>query len=241
MHSPGLACVSNPLRSPSKPVYHRHPWNRKAAVQIHLEWRITASYPASVTTKTICSHIRNDVITKAVKTFPEKPWIRFSCRDLFQWRDRNGVRERDRRRVQVTPPDTGGVYAFLLPGRFFRKKTTLMLHASSRKRIPFVFSDTDFPHIDDFIVVYVGKTGRPLRTRIQGHFTQGNQGLAQVQNGLICCRLRTPHREAISLMREHADLAVYNLPGDDNAANRDVIETSLIAKYRSPFNIKAEH
>ena len=41
-------------------------------------------------------------------------------------------------------------------------------------------------------------------------------------------------------MLDHATIAFRILNGIEHAANRDIIEISLCAKFMSPFNIKSE-
>jgi hypothetical protein len=93
---------------------------------------------------------------------------------------------------------------------------------------------------EGYAVIYVGRTSN-LAKRLIGHHSIGNrQASGPVKYGLCDCGLCTDQRSAIEFIHEHGRIAWHEVPSPDNAANRDLIELSLIARYMPPFNVKAE-
>lgn len=62
-----------------------------------------------------------------------------------------------------------------------------------------------------------------------------------MQYGLVKCGKCQDRPAAVTFMLDHASLAYCVLDGDENVANRDILEVALCALFRAPFNIKSEH
>lgn len=145
--------------------------------------------------------------------------------------------------------EQGGVYAFIFPGDIFsarKQPRPIDLHApmvdGEKRAIPFgVETHPDLLLADGRMVVYIGRSAN-LLDRVQGHFGAGEKStLTQVRNGLVNSGVCKGREGAVDYMLEHATLAYILLPGDENVANRDIVEVSLWGKYMTPFNIKSEH
>jgi hypothetical protein len=138
--------------------------------------------------------------------------------------------------------EVGGVYAFLLPAAWFAPQRTITLHAPHGHQgvgIPFVFTVGSLT-ADNYGVVYVGRT-TDLRRRWRLHLTRGDRiDGGQVKYGLFDCGVTPNIEDALMLLREHARIIYAQIPGDDNCANRDVLEMALCARFGPPFNIKSE-
>lgn len=133
----------------------------------------------------------------------------------------------------------GGVYAFLMPARHFLEQKTIHLHGPKGSKLAFSFSAR--PLANGLSVLYVGRTSN-LRNRLVGHHRVGNrQASGPVKYGLIDCGLCFSQQEAIEFLHKEGTLVWHELSGEENVANRDIIEHSLIANHMPPFNIKAEH
>jgi hypothetical protein len=135
----------------------------------------------------------------------------------------------------------GGVYAVLLPVKWFDLPLTLPLHGSHRHRGNRILFQFTLPVLaDGYGVVYVGRTGN-LRQRWRGHLSKGdrNDG-GQVKFGMLDCALHTDALTALRELREHGRIIYTTLTGPGNCANRDVLEMALCARFGPPFNIKSE-
>ena len=93
--------------------------------------------------------------------------------------------------------------------------------------------------IEGYIVAYVGRSSN-LAHRLPLHFhATRNTSAAQVRKALEeCLHLDAP--AARDFMLQHAVVAYCPIPGDQNVANRDIIEVALWAEYTTLFNIKSE-
>jgi hypothetical protein len=135
--------------------------------------------------------------------------------------------------------EVGGIYAFLLPATLFAEPRVIHLHAAGGTKILFEFTA---PAIcpEGLAVLYVGRTSN-LRNRFEMHHTVGDRlGSAQVKYGLMDCGVCADQKQAITFIHDHARIVWHPLPGPQNAANRDLAELSLCAKWAPPFNTKAE-
>jgi|SRR5665213_715364 len=136
----------------------------------------------------------------------------------------------------------GGVYAILLPTKWFHPSRTLPLHAPHRhkgEKIQFEFVLQDFAG-DGYGVAYVGKTIN-LRQRWRGHLMPGERkDGGQVKFGLLDCGVHSTKEEALRDLRINARIVYTKLSGPDQCANRDLLEMALCARLAPPFNIKSE-
>lgn len=134
----------------------------------------------------------------------------------------------------------GGNYAFLFPKEYFAEEREITLDGPGQRKIPFCFSTQSHPPIDGLFVAYVGKAAN-LKQRFQWHFSLAakNTG-AQVQYGLVKAGICQDRQSAVDFMLKHASIVYRELTGDANAANRDLLELSLCARFAAPFNIKSE-
>jgi hypothetical protein len=71
------------------------------------------------------------------------------------------------------------------------------------------------------------------------HFQQ-KMAASQVQNGLVNCGLRQGYSEDVEPMLDKATIVYHELDGDEQAANRDLLELSLCARFGPPFRLKAQ-
>jgi hypothetical protein len=115
----------------------------------------------------------------------------------------------------------------------------------SEVSLVFAASDENTVRINGerLLVAYVGRSHK-LRWRLSRHFgTADKTTVTQVRDGLVRSGVRTSIGAAVEFMRTHATIVYHGgeLSGDMNTANRDIVEVSLFGRYRSPFNIKAEH
>jgi hypothetical protein len=185
--------------------------------------------------------LKPDLVRRAVDSFPSAgEWQQITCAGL--------------RAATISNPDArnwspltatgskGGVYAFIFPKHFFADPRTIRLDGPGQRHIPFQFAAMP-EHLADQagFVVYIGRAANLLQ-RFHWHFslTERNTG-AQVQYGLVKCGICQNRKDADSFMLDHARIAYHIVHGDDQAANRDIIELSLCGKFMSPFNIKSEH
>jgi hypothetical protein len=136
--------------------------------------------------------------------------------------------------------DVGGNYAFLFPKEHFKREREISLDGPNQRKIPFRFCSDSHPGTDEYFVAYVGKAAR-LTQRFFWHFSgaESNTG-GQVQYGLYKSGMCETRPDAVAFMLRHAVIAYRTLPGDENAANRDLLELSLCARFAPPFNIKSE-
>lgn len=178
-----------------------------------------------------------ETIQNVVASFPfGGGWKHLECSTL-----RDGQDSAKRRWTHVRDLRTeGGVYAFLAPVHFFAAPRTIHLHGPGGIQIPFEFTLPGLSARPELGVVYAGKSSN-LSQRIQFHFALGDRNYGgQVKHALVDCGIAADEVAAVLLMLAHAHIVFHELPGQDNAANRDVIELTLCAKYMPPFNIKSE-
>lgn len=134
----------------------------------------------------------------------------------------------------------GGNYAFLFPEGHFTMEHQILLDGPSKRQIPFCFSTRTHPTSDGQFVAYVGKATN-LTQRLQWHFGgAGKSTAAQVQYGLVKAGICADRQIAVDFMLKHATIVYRELSGDEHAANRDLLELSMCAKFAPPFNIKSE-
>lgn len=178
------------------------------------------------------------LIRDLVDEFPRGSWKQLRCSDLrgnetrvtntLNWSALADLRE------------NGGNYAFLFPTTLFGEENVISLDGPGRKEIPFRFRARSHRVSESSFVAYVGKTSN-LKKRIQWHFSHAETSTAvQVQQGLVNAKVCKDRRDAVDYMIAHATIVYRVLAGDDQAANRDLLEMSLCAKYGVPFNIKSE-
>lgn len=189
----------------------------------------------------MAARLNEKLIAEAVANFPSgNGWTLLSCKDCGI----EGKKRTDWKSISHLKM-VGGLYAFLLPARFFESPRTILLHAPRNKpRISFEFSVK--PVFDGLGVLYVGRTTK-LKQRFCAHFRIGKRiASSQVKYGLMDCKC-VAHRNqkkcqlsAIDFMRTHGRIAYFALTGPEQTANREIIELSLCAQYHPPFNIKSE-
>jgi hypothetical protein len=89
-------------------------------------------------------------------------------------------------------------------------------------------------------VVSVGRTTN-LAQRFYGHLTPGKRkDGGQVKYGLMDSGVCPDEGTALSFLHEHGQIVYQILDGAEQTANRDIIELSLCARLRPPFNNKSE-
>ncbi len=178
------------------------------------------------------------LVNDLVEAFPGGKWkrldgTRLQCAERANgssrtWKELEHVKER------------GGNYAFLFPKVLFAQDREIQLDGPAGAKLPFRFTASDFETIDGLVVAYVGKAAN-LHQRFQWHFSAANINTgAQVQYGLVKSGVSPDREAAIRLMLEQAVIVYLELHGDENVANRDLLELKLCARFGPPFNIKAE-
>ncbi len=117
----------------------------------------------------------------------------------------------------------------------------MTLAGPNRRQIPFEFAPELHPSFDGMMVVYVGKTSKNLADRCAQHLRGGDRTtLNQVLCGLVDCGRASNIDEARMLARSHADFIFCELAGDEQVANRDLLEHLMCGVLAPPFNIKSE-
>jgi hypothetical protein len=181
-------------------------------------------------------------VRKVADAFPTSlDWQRLLCTSLRRQGSRGDDPARDWSPLKHCNKK-GGLYAFLFPSLLFKAPRRIKLDGPSRRKIEFEFhADENLILPDGSFVAYVGRTST-LLVRLKLHFSLAkvNTG-AQVQYGLVKCRIAKNRREAALFMLKHASIAYAILDGDAHVANRDIIEVALWSRYMTPFNIKSEH
>ncbi|MGA3143859.1 MAG: hypothetical protein ABSF10_12685 [Verrucomicrobiota bacterium] len=181
--------------------------------------------------------INVDLIRQVVDSFPNGGnWKVFECRKVIRepntllatWKDLKPLEH------------TAGVYAILLPMMLFDRELTLPLHAPKGKpKIKFSFKLKPLPG-DRYGVVYVGRSTK-FGQRWHAHLSLGERiASAQVKYGLMDCKLIAGQRRALAYLRENGRVVYHVLNGPENCANRDIVELTLCARFKPPFNIKSE-
>lgn len=137
--------------------------------------------------------------------------------------------------------DVGGVYAVLLPVKWFAGVRTLRLHPPHKHPDEFIPFEFSLSHLhDEYGVIYVGRT-TDLKRRFTQHLIEGKRkNGGQVKYGLLDCGLHIDSMSALRALREDGRFCYTILPGPENCANRDVLEMALCARFGPPFNIKSE-
>lgn len=184
------------------------------------------------------TRIDRNLVNSWTSEFPGGSWQRVSGRDIHaptssRLNGRNWQAVEKVRKV-------GGNYVFLFPERFFSDEREIHLDGPSKRKIPFRFCVKTHSAQNGHVAVYVGKASN-LSQRFQWHFSlsERNTG-AQVQSGLVKCGICKDRPEAVDFMLQHAVIFYREVPGDGHAANRDLLELSLCARFAPPFNIKSE-
>jgi hypothetical protein len=188
--------------------------------------------------------LNHPLIERVIEAFPDgDDWTTFECCDLVA----ANPKQRSRRLLswnRVSTSADAGVYAFLFPKRLFRASCTLVLYGPSTKgrprQISFQLNASALPSpIEGHFVAYVGRSAS-LSHRLRLHFHATKKtSTAQVRKALEGC-LHLKGHAARDFMLQHATVAYCRIPGDENVANRDIIEVALWAKFCTPFNIKSE-
>ncbi len=134
----------------------------------------------------------------------------------------------------------GGVYAFLFPESHFLEEREISLDGPLKRSIPFRFSHKTHPAHEGYVVAYVGKATN-LSQRFKLHFSRTERStVVQVRAGLVKSGFCVDRHLALDFMLQHAVIRYRELTGDEHAANRDLLELSLCARFAPPFNIKSE-
>lgn len=136
----------------------------------------------------------------------------------------------------------GGVYAILLPTKWFHMGRTMPLHAPHRHRGEQIIFEFTLQSLTESSlgVVYVGRS-TALTDRWRGHLSRGKRkDGGQVKFGLMDCRVFDDETKTLRELRANGLIVFTVLPGPENCANRDVLEMSLCARFAPPFNIKSE-
>ena len=179
------------------------------------------------------------LVGKIISSFPRAPnWHRFSCESLLRLESNQPGRTWSSLKSCA---GQGGLYAFLFSGQFFKSPRQIILDGPGRRPIDFEFGGDALPTLaDGNLVLYAGRTSNVLK-RLQLHFSLATRNTgAQVQYGLVKCGVARDRATAVGLMLSHAKVVYTLLPGDENVANRDIVEVGLWSKYMTPFNIKSE-
>lgn len=179
------------------------------------------------------------LVTALADAFPHGDgWHTFECRDVIV---SNGGYLRAQWGALESLHGQAGVYAIVLPVGWFEPSRVIKLHAPHTHDSPIEF-EFNVPPLPDLGVgvVYGGKT-TDLKRRIRLHLSRGEEkDGGQVKFGLMNCDLHETQDEALRALREHGQVIYTILDGRDHAANRDVLEITLCAKFAPPFNIKSE-
>lgn len=184
------------------------------------------------------SRIDFDLVRACVENFPHGDWQQLLGSHLHVGTERDPRARKWAALNHVVKK--GGNYVFLFPEANFSEERKIILDGPGGRKIPFHFSSkSHLPHSGLF-VAYAGKAAN-LSQRFQWHFSLAarNTG-AQVQYGLVKSGVCEDRQEAVDFMLANATIFYRELSGDENAANRDLLELSLCAKFAPPFNIKSE-
>jgi len=184
------------------------------------------------------STLNADLIQRVIKSFPcDEGWRELACRFLRP----DGARKRSWTGISMDLSGQADLYAFLFPKARFPRSLTFDLDGPAKRKIPFRFCVEDLPTVmNDYFVAYVGRSSN-LLNRLQWHFQGSEQSTAaQVRKALIKCGYVGGVNDAVDFMIQHGRIVYRCMPGDENVANRDIIEVALWAGYRCPFNIKSE-
>jgi len=162
-------------------------------------------------------------------------------------------------------PKNLGVYCFVLPDSKLPKRRILILHGrtfgskGNRRQLQLEFCYRAAPFTaGSGLVIYVGKASN-LHGRLKGHMSVNPEATTnQVLRGLVGKAKpavdKAALEEALEHLRKHGSIyyrehfhrdevifpASLHDAGKSLVADRDLLEIMLIAKYASPFNIKAE-
>lgn len=178
--------------------------------------------------------INNRIIKSSIESFPDKDnWKIFELKNLerksgkIQWAGASII------------PSEGGIYAFSLQkNKLGKTQYKIKLDGPQKTVVNFQFSANDLPLIkNEQIVLYFGKT-RNFNNRIKQHFTK-TKTATQVLNGMVKM-FEIDFNEARQMLLSYGTYYFLSLSGDENTANRDLIEMGLISKFSAPLNIKSE-
>jgi hypothetical protein len=178
------------------------------------------------------------LINEAIRTFPTGAgWTHLICRDLIS----DAGRGKRSWKCIWELDGKAGLYAFLLPRSLFQRRYTFQLDGPARRKLPFAFSARDLQAVHKkYFVAYVGRTSN-LLSRLQLHFHATEKSTAaQVRKALVSCGYVESPELALDFILQNGLIVYRILEGDDNVANRDIVEVALWAKYKCPFNIKSE-
>ena len=183
-------------------------------------------------------------ISEVTETFPTHgEWRTFRFSELIRNR---GVRapslDWSATNVQMRQ---AGVYGFFFPAEQFARSGRIQLHGPQQggvnQRIELEF----LPKIKfnivgaRWVLLYVGKSYR-LRERWVMHLGNGRRANGrQVRAGLFEAGV-CDEANARGWIIEHSLMAYRIMSGIENAANRDIAECSLHARYHPAFNVKVE-
>ncbi|MFC4314484.1 hypothetical protein ACFPN2_35790 [Steroidobacter flavus] len=184
------------------------------------------------------ARLNADLIQQVIQSFPcDGGWQELACSILRPDR----AAKRSWTSVSAELSGQAGLYAFLFPRTQFSRTFTFELDGPAKRKIPFGFCVEDLPVVaKDYFVAYVGRSANLLQ-RLQWHFQSWEESTAaQVRKALIRCGYVRSVEEAVDFMIQHGKVVYRRMPGDENVANRDIIEVALWATYRCPFNIKSE-
>ena len=140
---------------------------------------------------------------------------------------------------------------FAIPSGSFNFTRPIILHGKSGHTFEFSPEFESFKHgKSQFDVLYVGKTSN-LSRRLPLHFRESAKSGNQVIRGMCEVKRSTFSKQRDWLLK-NCTLYFNKLQFDEEtgdgyfrstesrAADRDLLELSLIAKFAPPFNIKAE-
>lgn len=179
------------------------------------------------------ARLDQSLVRSIAAEFPKGKWRRITGLEIINANKKTWKSLKHLRKV-------GGNYAFLFPERFFSKEREILLHAPSRRQVPFRYCLKTIFASDEYVAAYVGKASN-LAQRIQWHFSLAKRNTgAQVQYGLVNSKICRNRSAAVKFMLEHSIIYYRDLHGDGHVANRDLLELSLCARFAPPFNIKSE-
>ena len=180
------------------------------------------------------TELDSSTIDTSISDFPSKPWKCFSLSKL-----QKGSKDLTWNEARNLIPREGGVYAFSFPcEKLKEEKYSITLDGPLKSKIKFEFSIDDLPPIhDDHFILYVGKTTN-LFKRLQLHL-RDTKTTTQVLHGMK--KIFNEKFDAVKeMLLSSGKFYYFSLDGEENCANRDLIELGLCVKYRSPINIKSE-
>lgn len=187
--------------------------------------------------KNRCS-INRTLVSRLADEYPHHSWKQVTFSNYHKPTERRPNRLDWRHLSELK--GVGGVYVFCMPEEFLAVPRSIILHGPSGSKVEFIFDRETHPSLDGRSIIYVGKAS-DLYNRFRWHFgTAKDSTASQVRNGLFnSLKLEGVHF-AISEMLKFTRVSFLPLPGPENAANRDLLEITMCAKFAPPFNIKSE-